>query len=90
MLISAVHTCAPICKLAYNLRVDKHALLPLIALREKLALLSRMQVLTRLSRLVTVWEVAAPSCLLRRNINFLHVMRVRLRLLLSMNRLLLL
>jgi hypothetical protein len=64
VLIGAVHPRAPVRKLAHNLRVHKQTLLPLVALRKKLAFLRRVQVLARLHRLVTVREVPTPRCLL--------------------------
>jgi hypothetical protein len=84
MLVGTVHPSAAISKFADNFRVNEHTLLSLIALREKLTLLCRMQILTLLRRLVTARVVTASGSLftLSRRLNWFFALLMMLLLLL--------
>ena len=63
MLVRAVHSIACFCELTHDVRVRVHALFAILALREKLALLTRMVVGTFTLWLVAVWEMNASNLL---------------------------
>lgn len=66
VLVGAVHPIACLCELTHDIRVRVHALFAVGALREKLALLTRVVVRTFTLWLVAVWEVNASDLLFLR------------------------